>query len=289
MQLVRGLHNLRQAHRGCVATIGNFDGVHLGHQAVFARLCAHGRQLGEPATVITFEPQPQEYFAPEAAPARLTRLREKLTAIAGDGGRSPAVLEFGARLAAMPAEEFVVGPAGRHAGHPPPRVSATTSGSGTDAGAMSSCCGRPACVTASPSIAWTRSRTRTHGSAARESARRWRRATSRRRRPASAGPSRSAAGWCTAASGARIGFPTANVHLHRRVSPVRGVFAVRVLGIDPVPLPGVANVGNRPTVDGGMPGPARGAPVRLCARRLWRARRGGVRAQDPRRAQVPVL
>jgi riboflavin kinase/FMN adenylyltransferase len=51
--------------------------------------------------------------------------------------------------------------------------------------------------------------------------------------------------------GRGIGFPTANVDLHRRVSPVRGVFAVRMLGIDPVPLPGVANVGNRPTVDGG--------------------------------------
>jgi riboflavin kinase / FMN adenylyltransferase len=68
---------------GCVATIGNFDGVHLGHRAVFQRLRDRGRALGLPVTVITFEPQPMEFFAPDAAPARLTRLREKLAALAG--------------------------------------------------------------------------------------------------------------------------------------------------------------------------------------------------------------
>ena len=74
MRVIRGLHNLRPADRGCVATIGNFDGVHLGHRAVFRRLLFKGRALGLPATVITFEPQAMEYFAPDAAPARLTRL-----------------------------------------------------------------------------------------------------------------------------------------------------------------------------------------------------------------------
>lgn len=62
MQVIRGLHNLRSEHRGCVATIGNFDGVHLGHQAVFRHLREQAKDLGLPTTVITFEPQPQEFL-----------------------------------------------------------------------------------------------------------------------------------------------------------------------------------------------------------------------------------
>lgn len=78
MQLVRGLHNLRPEHRGCVATIGNFDGVHRGHQAILARLRERAVELGVPSCVVIFEPQPREFFAPETAPARLARLRDKL-------------------------------------------------------------------------------------------------------------------------------------------------------------------------------------------------------------------
>ncbi len=107
MHVIRGLHNLRP-HRGCVATIGNFDGVHLGHRAVFHRLLAKGRELGLPATVITFEPQAMEYFAPQAAPARLTRLREKLAAIQACGIQRVVLLEFGPKLAGMDARAFVV-------------------------------------------------------------------------------------------------------------------------------------------------------------------------------------
>ena len=78
MQLIRGLHNLRHSHRGCVATIGNFDGVHLGHQAVIRQLQQQAEAYDLPACVVTFEPTPQEFFAPQQAPARLTRLAEKL-------------------------------------------------------------------------------------------------------------------------------------------------------------------------------------------------------------------
>ncbi|KPZ11614.1 Bifunctional riboflavin kinase/FMN adenylyltransferase, partial [Pseudomonas syringae pv. viburni] len=70
MQLVRGLHNLRPEHRGCVATIGNFDGVHRGHQAILARLRERAVELGVPSCVVIFEPQPREFFAPQTAPAR---------------------------------------------------------------------------------------------------------------------------------------------------------------------------------------------------------------------------
>src|SRR5690606_8617670 len=65
MELVRGLHNLRPHHRGCVATIGNFDGVHAGHQAILKRLKTHAERVGLPGCVVIFEPQPREYFAPD--------------------------------------------------------------------------------------------------------------------------------------------------------------------------------------------------------------------------------
>ena len=81
MELVRGLYNLRPEHRGCAATIGNFDGVHLGHQSVLARLVEQSREQQLPVTLITFEPQPREYFAPDVAPPRLTRFREKMEAL----------------------------------------------------------------------------------------------------------------------------------------------------------------------------------------------------------------
>ena len=81
MELVRGRHNLRPRHRGCAVTIGNFDGVHLGHQAVIEQLMTRARSLGVPGCVVTFEPHPREFFAPERAPARLSRLRDKLAAI----------------------------------------------------------------------------------------------------------------------------------------------------------------------------------------------------------------
>jgi riboflavin kinase/FMN adenylyltransferase len=69
MEFIRGWHNLRPRHRGCVATIGNFDGVHLGHQAVIGQLAEKGEELGLPTQVVLFEPQPQEFFQPDDAPA----------------------------------------------------------------------------------------------------------------------------------------------------------------------------------------------------------------------------
>jgi hypothetical protein len=68
MELIRGQHNLQPHHRGCVATIGNFDGVHLGHQAILAQLAEQASRLRLPRLVITFEPQPQEFFTGPNAP-----------------------------------------------------------------------------------------------------------------------------------------------------------------------------------------------------------------------------
>lgn len=107
MQLVRGLHNLQPEHRGCVATIGNFDGVHRGHQAILARLRERAAELGVSSCVVIFEPQPREYFAPDQAPARLTRLREKLALLAEQGVDRVLCLAFNRRLRELSAAEFV--------------------------------------------------------------------------------------------------------------------------------------------------------------------------------------
>ena len=81
MELIRGLHNLRERHRGSVATIGAFDGVHRGHQAVLGDVLTRARMLGLPATVIVFEPLPREYFAPLQSPPRLMSFREKFAVL----------------------------------------------------------------------------------------------------------------------------------------------------------------------------------------------------------------
>jgi len=107
MQLVRGLHNLRPEHRGCVATIGNFDGVHRGHQAILARLRERAVELGVPSCVVIFEPQPREYFAPDTAPARLARLRDKVALLAAEGVDRVLCLAFNQRLSKLSAAEFV--------------------------------------------------------------------------------------------------------------------------------------------------------------------------------------
>ena len=107
MQLIRGLHNLRDASRGCVLSIGNYDGVHLGHQALLAELRQHSAETGLPATVLTFEPTPREYFAPAQAPRRVLTLRDKLGALAAHGVQRVVIARFDARLAACSAEAFI--------------------------------------------------------------------------------------------------------------------------------------------------------------------------------------
>ena len=88
-------------------TIGNFDGVHLGHQAMLERTVARAHALQLPSCVLTFEPHPREFFTPATAPARLTRLRDKLELMAAAGVNRVHVARFDARLAALAAERFV--------------------------------------------------------------------------------------------------------------------------------------------------------------------------------------
>ena len=110
-----------QIHRGlrrpaplppCAITIGNFDGVHRGHQAMLALLCHEARQRGLPSCAVTFEPHPRDYFAkvqqqPDIAPARIATVRDKLTALADTGVEHTVILPFNAQLAAMPPQAFV--------------------------------------------------------------------------------------------------------------------------------------------------------------------------------------
>jgi len=106
-KIIRGLYNLPDPAQGCVATIGNFDGVHLGHQAVLTQLAMKADMLNLPAVVITFEPQPFEYFVPEKAPARLSRFREKVEALRAYSIQKLCVLRFNRQLAEMQAETFI--------------------------------------------------------------------------------------------------------------------------------------------------------------------------------------
>jgi len=247
--LIRGLHNLRAEHRSCVATIGNFDGVHLGHKAVFAALTQRARGQGLPALVIIFEPQPMEYFQPEQAPARLTRLREKLEAIDACGIDRVLLIRFDAAFAAVEAESFVrdvlidrlsikhlfVGDDfrfGRNRLGDVNLLQAIGREAGFEVGSLATV------VEDGERISSTRIRTALQCGDLRLAAR----CLGREYRICG----RVAHG---RQLGRTIGFPTLNIRLLRRSTPLRGVFAVQVLGVDPVAaLPGVANVGNRPTV-----------------------------------------
>lgn len=250
MELIRGLHNLRSRHRGCVATIGNFDGVHLGHQAVIGQLAEKGAALGLPTTVIIFEPQPLEFFQPQRAPARLSRLREKLQALRRFSVDRVLCVRFNQRFADMEAEEFirrvlvdglgvqylVVGDDfrfghGRRGDFPMLQQAGETYGFQVahmhtfrlDGDRVSSTRVRDALAQGNLPMA-----ERLLGRPYRMSGR--------------------------VAHGDKIGrtlgIPTANIHLHRKRSPLQGIFVVDVYGLDPEPLAGAASIGTRPTVDG---------------------------------------
>ena len=97
---------------GCAVTIGNFDGVHRGHQAMLALLINEARHRNVPSCVMTFEPHPRDHFArkagrPEAAPTRVATLRDKLAELERCGIEHAVVVRFNDRFAAMPAQAFI--------------------------------------------------------------------------------------------------------------------------------------------------------------------------------------
>jgi riboflavin kinase/FMN adenylyltransferase len=250
MELIRGFHNLHPRHRGCVATIGNFDGVHLGHQAVLGQLAEAGGRLGLPTVVITFEPQPQEYFGAAAQAPRLTRLREKLQALRRYSVDRVVCLPFNAKLADMSAQQFiqrllvdgldvrylVVGDDFRF-GHRREgdftMLKTAGEAHGFQVVAMHSFC------VDGERVSSTR---------VREALARGDMATAEKL----LGRSYRMSGRVARGEqlGRQLGFPTANIYLHRQATPVRGVFVVEMFGVEGEPVAGVANVGARPTVNG---------------------------------------
>ena len=107
MQVIRGQHNLRPDHHGCVATIGNFDGVHRGHLVMLGALQVRAEHYQLPTMVILFEPQPLEYLHPTQAPVRLTRLAEKLRLLQQHGIDRVLILRFDQQCAAQSATDFI--------------------------------------------------------------------------------------------------------------------------------------------------------------------------------------
>jgi riboflavin kinase/FMN adenylyltransferase len=253
MDLVRGLHNLAPHHRGCVATIGNYDGVHLGHQHIIAALRGRASALGVPAVVVTFEPTPREYFEGAAAPSRLTRLREKLAALQSYGVDRVVVLRFDDRMRGMGAAEFVdrllVTGLGVHhvvVGHDFhfARRREGTIETLRAAGAIHR-------FSVEEVGQFLVDGERVSSSLVREALNRGDldRATRLLGRPyRMAGRVR-----LGKRLGRQLGYPTANLALHRKVVPLWGIFAVRASGAGLADHPAVASLGTRPTVDGTDP------------------------------------
>src|SRR5271154_3468523 len=106
MELVRGLHNISQRHQGCVLTVGNYDGVHLGHQQMIGVLKSRAGELGAASTVLVFEPSSKEFIDPVGAPPRLTRWREKFLALAAQGVERLVTLRFDEDIRAMTPRRF---------------------------------------------------------------------------------------------------------------------------------------------------------------------------------------
>jgi riboflavin kinase/FMN adenylyltransferase len=252
MELIRGLQNLRQAHRGAVVTIGTFVGHHLGHQALIARARGHAARLGRRSMVLTFEPTPREFLAPASAPARLMSLRERWRVLETLGVDMLCLLRFGARLRNMTGEAFA------HLLSSELEASVVVVGHdfkfGRGADGTADALGEAGVrlgfqvEVVSPV---TVGHERVSSSGIREALARgdFEHAKARLGRPYSM-RGRVVEG---EKLGRTLGFPTANLRLQRRSSPLEGIFAVRVRGIGEVSRPGVASLGSRPTVGGKVP------------------------------------
>jgi len=107
MEIIRGVHNLKPRHRGCVVTMGNFDGVHLGHQLILKQVKARSQEMAAPSLLICFEPQPKEFFDAYNAPARLTRFREKVGLLAEYGVDLVLCLKFDEVTRSMSPQAFI--------------------------------------------------------------------------------------------------------------------------------------------------------------------------------------
>jgi len=252
MELIRGLHNLRSRHRGCVATIGAFDGVHLGHQAVVRHLLTRSEALRVPSVIIVFEPLPREYLAPLEAPARIMSFREKFQVLHSCGVDCLLRVRFNETLRTMSAQQFIddVFVTGLDVGYvvlgDDFRFGSDRQGDyefireqgkryGYEAGPT------PTVTLGGQRVSSTRIR-KALEAADFEQARQL------------LGRPYSISGKVIYGRqlGRQIGTPTANMELHRLRSPLSGVYTVEVSGASLDRAAGVANVGVRPTVNNGI-------------------------------------
>ena len=249
MELIRGLHNMRPRHRDCVVTIGAFDGVHLGHQAVIRHLLGKSRELGVPSLVIVFEPLPREYFSPLKAPARIMSFREKFYAMRELGVDRLLRVQFNESLREMSAQQFlddifvsglgvryvVLGDDFRFGndreGHPE-FIRQQGPSYGYEARPT------PTLSVDGERVSSTRIREALESADFAEAER-------------LLGRAYSISGKVVYGRqlGQTLGTPTANLELHRLRAPLSGVYVVEVSGAGLERAPGVANVGVRPTVD----------------------------------------
>ncbi|MBT0959703.1 bifunctional riboflavin kinase/FAD synthetase [Denitromonas iodatirespirans] len=247
MQVTRG--DAEQAPTASVLTIGNFDGIHRGHQALLRLLTDKAHTLGLPAVVLTFEPHPREYFSPGKAPARLASLREKLLLLAAAGVDITRIIRFNARFAAVTAEHFIETVLVRNL-----KVRHLIIGDDFRFGAgrkgdfaMLQAAGERFgfVVEAMPTHACDTERV--SSSAVRAAL-----AEGNLDRAAMLlGRAYSIAGRVIHGDkiGRKLGYPTANIQLKGRHPPLSGVYAVAIEGLGDALRPAVASVGVRPTVN----------------------------------------
>lgn len=250
MQLLFGSRPIPALAEGCVATTGNFDGVHLGHQALLAQLKAQAIQKKLPLLVILFEPQPGEYFRGKQAPARLSSLREKLAFLRQCQVDYVYCLRFNNALANMPADTFA-----QQYFFSQLNVSYLLLGEDFRFGR-----GRSGDVALLKKLAATSSCTvdifedfRLHDQ--RVSSTDIRKALAQGDLDTASALSGRSYSMCGrvihgAGQGRKWGIPTANLAMRRKSLPLRGVFCVCSKLPDGRLINGVANLGSRPTVDG---------------------------------------
>ena len=245
MRITHGFRSLGTPH---AVTIGNFDGLHLGHQAMLARLQTVAHARGLPTCVLSFEPHPREFFAPEQAPARLSSLREKAETLRQLGIDRLHVFHFDRAFSALSAKAFVeqvlvqtlqaryvlVGDDFRYGAQR----------AGDFASLQTT--GRPLGIDVEslPTVNVAGERSSSTAVRTALAAGDLDHATRLLGRPYSI------SGRVVHGDklGRNIGFPTANIQLKHNRPPLMGIFAVELCGLNGAPLPGVASLGKRPTV-----------------------------------------
>ena len=252
MRVIRGIP--AAATGPSALTIGNFDGVHLGHQAMLAELKRAAGRLGLPACVLTFEPHPREFFAPDRAPTRLTSLREKLELLAGHGVERVHVCRFNYAFAQTAPDEFVERIIARGLGArwvlvgDDFRFGARRAGDFVLLKQSALRYGFEVAALASVALEGER----VSSTAVRQALA----GGDLERAESLLGRTYSISGRVVRGDGLgrKLGFPTANVHMKHNRPPLTGIFAVRLHGVPEGPLRGVASLGVRPTVkQGGAP------------------------------------